>query len=154
MWDLTSQNPHFGFSHVVAHLNFLFFFFFWFSWTSLSRLFHSYRDKRISGWEETRKYPWKTTWHTCKQSLTCTICDPCGARTHTSHRGEMIEWLKMIMKSAFLAKAWENKRFAKWKTQISFAVTLRLISAFVFATWVVQYLFFLNTKFQASSHLQ
>ena len=25
---------------------------------------------------------------------------------------------------------------------------------FVFATWIVQYLYFLNTKFQASSHLQ
>ena len=34
------------------------------------------------------------------------------------------------------------------QTQISFAVT------FVFATWIVQYLYFLNTKFQASSHLQ
>ena len=26
-------------------------------------------------------------------------------------------------------------------------------SASVFATWIVQYLYFLNTKFQASSHL-
>ena len=26
--------------------------------------------------------------------------------------------------------------------------------AFVFATWIVQYLYLLNTKFQASSHLQ
>ena len=32
--------------------------------------------------------------------------------------------------------------------------TPKLISALVFATWIVQYLFFLNTKFQASSHLQ
>ena len=30
----------------------------------------------------------------------------------------------------------------------------KLISVFVFATWIVQYLFFLHTKFQASSHLQ
>ena len=29
-----------------------------------------------------------------------------------------------------------------------------LISAFVFATWIIQSLFFLNSKFQASSHLQ
>ena len=36
----------------------------------------------------------------------------------------------------------------------SFAVTAKLISAFVFATWIVQYLYFLNPKFQASSHLQ
>ena len=42
--------------------------------------------------------------------------------------------------------------YAKTKTQISFAVTAKLISAFVFATWIVQLLYFLNTKFQASSH--
>ena len=30
----------------------------------------------------------------------------------------------------------------------------KLISAFVFATWIVQYIFFQNTKFQASSHIQ
>ena len=41
----------------------------------------------------------------------------------------------------------------KTKTQISFAVTAKLISAFVFATRIVQPLYFLNTKFQASSHL-
>ena len=43
--------------------------------------------------------------------------------------------------------------YAKTKTQISFAVTAKLISAFVFATWIVQFLFYLNPKFQASSHL-
>ena len=42
---------------------------------------------------------------------------------------------------------------AKTKAQISFAVTAKLISAFVFATQIVQSLFFLNPKFQASSHL-
>ena len=31
--------------------------------------------------------------------------------------------------------------------------TAKLISAFVFATYIVQYLYFLYTKFQASSHL-
>ena len=41
----------------------------------------------------------------------------------------------------------------KTKMQISFAVTAKLISAFVFATWIVQSLYFLNPKFQASSHL-
>ena len=35
--------------------------------------------------------------------------------------------------------------------QISFAVTAKLISAFVFATRIVQFLFYLNPKFQASS---
>ena len=43
--------------------------------------------------------------------------------------------------------------YAKTKTQISFAVTAKLISVFVFATRIVQSLYFLYTKFQASSHL-
>ena len=43
--------------------------------------------------------------------------------------------------------------YAKTKTQISFAVTAKLISTFVFATKIVQSLYFLYTKFQASSHL-
>ena len=41
--------------------------------------------------------------------------------------------------------------YAKTKAQISFAVTVKLISAFVFATRIVLFLFFLNLKFQASS---
>ena len=51
--------------------------------------------------------------------------------------------------------SWENRIFAyaKTKTQISFAVTAKLISFFVFATRIVQSLYFLNPKFQASSHL-
>ena len=53
------------------------------------------------------------------------------------------------------AASWENRLFAyaKTKTQISFMETAKLISAFVFATRIVQSLYFLNTKFQASSHL-
>ena len=43
--------------------------------------------------------------------------------------------------------------YAKTKKQISFAVTAKLISAFVFATQIVQFLYYLNPKFQASSHL-
>ena len=43
--------------------------------------------------------------------------------------------------------------YAKTKSQISFAVTAKLISAFVFATRIVQFLFFLNPKIQASGHL-
>ena len=39
------------------------------------------------------------------------------------------------------------------KTHISFAVTAKLISAFVFATRMVQFLFYLNPKFEASSSL-
>ena len=40
--------------------------------------------------------------------------------------------------------------YAKTKAQISFAVTAKLISAFVFATRIVHFLFLLNPKFQAS----
>ena len=49
----------------------------------------------------------------------------------------------------------ENQQFAyvKTKAHISFAVTSKLISAFVFATQKVQSLYFLNTKFHASSCL-
>ena len=43
--------------------------------------------------------------------------------------------------------------YAKTKTQISFAVTAKLISAFVFTTRIEQSLYFLYTKFQTSSHL-
>ena len=39
------------------------------------------------------------------------------------------------------------------KAQISCAVTAQLISAFVFATQIIQSLFFLNLNFQASSYL-
>ena len=42
--------------------------------------------------------------------------------------------------------------YAKTKTQISCAVTVQ-ISAFVFATRIIQSLLFLNPKFQASSHV-
>ena len=53
------------------------------------------------------------------------------------------------------AWSWENRIFAyaKTKTQISFAVTAKLISAFVFAPRIVQFLFYLYPKFQVSSHL-
>ena len=40
--------------------------------------------------------------------------------------------------------------YAKTKVHISFADTAQLISAFVFATLIVQSLYFLNLKFQAS----
>ena len=38
------------------------------------------------------------------------------------------------------------------QAQISFAVTAKLISAFVFATWIVQSLYLLIPQFQASSY--
>ena len=50
------------------------------------------------------------------------------------------------------AAAWKNQQSAKAKTkaQISFAVTAKLISAFVFPTQIVPFLYFLNPKFPAS----
>ena len=72
---------------------------------------------------------------------------------------QLQSWLPRILISLFdfrwnvehikWAPAWENQRFAYAKTK-----TAKLISAFVFATWIVQYFIFLNSKFQASSHLQ
>ena len=43
--------------------------------------------------------------------------------------------------------------YMKTKVQINCAVTAQLISTFVFATWILQFILFLNLKFQASSHL-
>ena len=42
---------------------------------------------------------------------------------------------------------------AKTKAQISFAVTAKLIIAFVFAIWIVQFLLYLYPEFQAHSLL-
>ena len=60
-----------------------------------------------------------------------------------------------VSSSLIRAASSENRLFAyaKTKTQISFVVTTKLISVFVFAIWIVQYFCFLNLKFQASSHL-
>ena len=43
--------------------------------------------------------------------------------------------------------------WAKTKAQISFTVTAKLISPFVFSARIVQSFFFLNSKFHASSLL-
>ena len=69
-------------------------------------------------------------------------------------RTAWIQWSGPYPISIF-AVTLENQQsaYAKTKTQISFAVTAKLISAFVFATWIVHFLFFLNPKFQVSSHL-
>ena len=66
----------------------------------------------------------------------------------------VIKWVTQTVDN--WAATWENRIFAnaKTKTQISFAVTAKLISVFVFATRIVQSLYFLNPKFRASSHLQ
>ena len=90
-----------------------------------------------------KKIPCKNSWcncvFTCKKLKHCLI-------TAT---------MQNIFSDVVCAASCENRIFAyaKTKTQISFAVTAKLISAFVFATRIVQSLYFLNPKFQASSHL-
>ena len=51
-------------------------------------------------------------------------------------------------KTGFLPRRKQRRRSA---SRLRFAVTAKLISAFVFATRIVQFLFYLNPKFQASS---
>ena len=74
--------------------------------------------------------------------LNCTVCMLCMTFTDTSQSNK---W----------AVSWEKTSFfiCKNKTQISFMVIAKLISAFVFATQIVKSLYFLTRKFQASSHL-
>ena len=61
--------------------------------------------------------------------------------------GYELHYMSLVMRKPAFANA-------KTKTQISFAVTAKLISVFVFATRIVQSLYFLNPKFQASGHLR
>ena len=67
----------------------------------------------------------KTVKSTNSMSITCTICSSRARRNEPRTRFA----------------------YAKTKTQISFAVTAKLISAFVFATCKVQFFYFLNAKF-------
>ena len=65
-------------------------------------------------------------------------------------------WLSLWIQPTYKQQiTLENQQhaYAKTKTQISCAVTAQLISVFVFATQIVQSLFFLNPEFQASSLL-
>ena len=62
------------------------------------------------------------------------------------HSAYILQQLSCILRKPDFA-------FAKTKMQISFAVTPKLISTFVFATRIVQFLYYLNPKFQASNHL-
>ena len=70
----------------------------------------------------------------------------CDGLVHSAHTdGTLMTYEPRHEKTGFLHNA-------KTKTQISFAVTAKLISAFVFAIRIVQSLYYLNPKFQASSH--
>ena len=70
-------------------------------------------------------------------------------------------WLSLPFPSGILLRTYylshvrkPMSAYAKTKRKISFAVAAKLFCAFAFATWIVQYLHFLHTKFQASSPLQ
>ena len=56
--------------------------------------FSSYEMGQSIGGAKTGE-PWETnTWHTRKQNMVFLTCGQSGARTHTCHSGEMIEWLR------------------------------------------------------------
>ena len=71
-----------------------------------------------------------------------------------NRKGFFLSWLSECLELKKAASQ-ENRIFvyAKTKAQVSCAVTAQLISAFVFASRIVNFLFFLNPKFQASSYL-
>ena len=75
------------------------------------------------------------------------------------HHHEIVQkvWNKFLGQKSWLIEPCREKTpFYIWKNKAadqSCAVTAQLISAFVFATYVVQSLFFLNQVFQASNHL-
>ena len=64
-------------------------------------------------------------------------------------------WSWVILSTTNVNVIWRGFFFAyaKTKVQISCAVTVQLISTFVFATWIVQFPYFLNPNFLASSYL-
>ena len=93
-------------------------------------------------------------------SLKITPCKLCVPFASFKTTAVMLWWLYNFFLMTFevytvCAASWENQQsaYAKTKAQIRFAVTAKLISAFVFATRIVQSLYFLNTKFHASSCL-
>ena len=73
------------------------------------------------------------------------------AKIRFSHEKAPI--IKMLFEPRREKTGFWHMRKQTSKPQISCAVTAQLISAFVFATWLVQSLFFIYPKFQASSDL-
>ena len=93
--------------------------------------------------------------------ILCFRTDRSGQTVHTlirleeqSDQGLQCLLFHMHLKETFepLHEKTNILHMRKKKTQISFAVSAKLISAFVFATRIVRPFFFLNPKFQASSH--
>ena len=78
--------------------------------------------------------------------------------SHMHNVAFLMMWLTQELTGKFLLiepphGKTSNLHRRKTKAQISFALTAKLISAFVFATRIVQFLLYLTPKFQASSHL-
>ena len=84
------------------------------------------------------------------------MCDPVYDKSQFQNVGKLLYESREVVKyQQFEIDDIEQKLFAyvKKKAQISCVVTAQLISTFVFATWIVKSLSFLNLKFQASSQL-
>ena len=92
----------------------------------------------------------------CAQSTVCKFFRKATVRIMTDNVLGQVEWICRFIKIHFsfplsydnLSRVMSKPDFAyaKTKTQISFVVTAKLISAFVFATRIVQSLYFLYTK--------
>ena len=93
--------------------------------------------------------------NSCPLQWTVTISCPLETKPGTCHKGCTFVHLFWHKTQQYKSRPWENQQsaYAKTKAQISFAVTAKLISTFVFATQIVQFLYFLKTKFPVTSHL-
>ena len=60
---------------------------------------------------------------------------------------------KMYKQAMIRERCNQHSAYSKTKSQVSFAVTEKLISTYVFATQIVKVHIFLNANFQASSLL-
>ena len=80
-----------------------------------------------------------------KPQISCAVTiSPLFSIVGASAQSDHHHYLSLVVKNLLFA-------YAKTKPQISCAVIAQLISAFVFATRIVQSLFFLNLKLQAST---
>ena len=76
-----------------------------------------------------------------------------GTKLAIMYTDKMLHSAAYIYVMSLVMRKLAFRIYAKTKMQISFALTAKLISAFLFTTRIVQSLYFLNPKFQASSNL-
>ena len=72
------------------------------------------------------------------------------------HSAQFVFWFQAVSGDLLVEPRLEKIRifaYAKTKARISSAVTAQLISAFIFATWIVRFLLYLYSKLQDSSVL-